>query len=124
MDTSTGTLVNSDADLDGLTVLDSYIQLGVNNSSTIAMVPSGKDVSNINIQRNFTYRLDTAGAVCLITLADTTTTNTGLVAYNQCRHSDTGGEILITATSEIMFYENYASGVAGKTGYLLPAADS
>ena len=123
-DTNGGTLVDVDGDIDGLTVLDNYLLLGVNSTSTVAMVVSGKDTSNVNIQRNFTYRLDTAGAICLITYADTTTTNTGLIAYNQCRHSDTGGEILATATTEIMWFDNYASGVAGKSGYLLPAADS
>jgi len=124
MDTSTGSLIDINGDLNRLTVLDCYIALGINSDlPAIAVVSTGKDVPNVNIQRNFTYRLETSGAVCLITM-DTTTTNDGFVVGNDCRHADTAGEILITTTTEIMFYENYASGVAGADGYLLPAADS
>ena len=123
-DTGTKSILNGDGDIDGLTILDSYIKLGINGVvPAMADMVSGKDASNVNIQRNFVYRLTADNSVQFIQ-ADTTTNNTGLVAYNHSRSADTAGESLVTATTEIMFYENYQSGVAGKSGYLLPAADS
>lgn len=123
-DTGTKSLLNGDGDMDGLTVLDCYIKLGINGViPAMADMTSGKDASNVNIQRNFVFRLTADNSVQFIQ-SDTTTNNTGLVAFNHSRSSDTAGETLVTATTEIMFYNNFQSGVAGKSGYLLPAADT
>jgi uncharacterized membrane protein YeaQ/YmgE (transglycosylase-associated protein family) len=43
---------------------------------------------------------------------------------NQCQHADVAAEILVTASSGFGFFGNLASGVAGASGYTLPAADS
>ena len=124
-DTGTGTLVDVDADINGLTVLDNIIDLGVNGVlSAVAEVAAGKDTTNINVQRNAITRLVTASAVQIITWADTTTTNTGLCADNALRTLDTAGELVMTAGSNVSFYNNKSSSAAGKGGYLLPAADS
>jgi len=123
--TGSGSLVDSDADIDGLTALDNYVNLGVNGVlSAVAEVPAGKDTTNINVQRNTITRLVTASAVQVITWADTTTTNTGLCADNELRTLDTAGELVTTAGSNVSFYNNKSSSVAGAGGYLLPAADS
>jgi len=124
-DTGTASLADVDADLDGLTVLDCYIDLGVNGVlSAVAEVIAGSDTTNINIQRNFISRLVTAAAVQVITWADTTTTNTGLCADNALRTLDVAGELVMTAGSNVSFYRNKSSSVAGAQGYLLPATDS
>jgi hypothetical protein len=124
-DTATTSLVNVDADLDRLTVLDCYIDLGVNGVlSGIAEVVSGKDLTNVNIRRNYVSRLVTASAVQLLTFADTTTTNTGILEDNRCRSLDTAGELLITAGTNISQYNNLSTSAVSASGYLLPAADS
>ena len=124
-DTSSGSVVNVDADLDGLTILDCYTNLGVNGVlSSLAEVAAGKDLTNINVQRNYCTRLVTGSAVQLITFADTTTTNTGLCADNFCRSLDTAGELIITAGTNITFMNNKTTSAIDKSGYLLPGVDS
>jgi hypothetical protein len=124
-DLSTGSVVNVDADVDGLTIHDSYVNLGVNGVvSCYAEVAAGKDLTNIDIQNNYATRLVTASAVGYITFADTTTTNTGLMKGNSWRSLDTAGELYTTAGSNITFIDNRATSVIDKSGYLLPAADS
>jgi len=123
--TGTGSLADIDADMDGFTVLDCTVDLGVNGVlSALGEVIAGSDTTNINIQRNNVTRLVTASAVQLITWADTTTTNTGLCSENIMRTLDVANELVMTAASNVSFYENVSSSAVGKSGYLLPAADS
>lgn len=124
-DTATTSLVNVDADVDRLSVVDCVFDLGINGVlSVIAEVASGKDLTNVNIRGNTCTRLVTASAVGLITFVDTTTTNTGVIAGNQWNHRDEAGELLVTAGTNIGFFDNKATAVIDKSGYLLPAADA
>ena len=124
VDLSTETLVDIDADLDGLTIIDSYINLGVNTSDlpSLGVVATGKDITNLRVLWNNIIRLNDANAL-LFTL-DTGTANTGVIAYNNIRHADIAAEFLVTTTTDIGFIQNYASAVADKSGYILPAVDS
>jgi len=124
-DLATTSLVNVDADIDRLSVVDCDINLGINGViSCIAEVAAGKDLTNCLIDNNRCTRLVTASAVGLITFADTTTTNTGTISNNKWTHRDTAGELLLTAGTNVNAFNNYATGVIGTSGYLLPAADS
>jgi hypothetical protein len=123
-DTATTSMVNVDADLDRLSVVDCYIDLGVNGVlSAIAEVAAGKDLTNVNWRGNYVSRLVAASAVQLATFVDTTTTNTGIATGNLCRSLDIAGELLIAGTN-ISQYNNYSTSVIDKSGYLLPAADA
>jgi hypothetical protein len=123
-DLSTTSLVNVDADLDQLMVHDCYIDLGVNGVlSTIAEVAAGKDLTNVDIRRNYSSRLVAASAVQLITFADTTTTNTGIMEDNRCRSLDVAGELLLSAGTNISQYNNTSTSVIDLSGYVLPAID-
>ena len=123
-DTGTGSLVNVDEDLDGLTILDCDVRLGVNGVlPCLADVAADKDLTDVNIQRNFTYRLVDGSAVTLIQVA-TTTANTGYIADNSSRHLDIADELTATAGTNFSFFRNKASGVIGLQGYLLPGTDS
>ena len=125
VDASTETLVDVDADLEGLTIHDCYIDLGVNGVlSTLAEVAAGKDLTNLDIRRNYSSRLVTASAVQLITFVDTTTTNTGIMESNRCRSLDVAGEIIVTAGSNISFYDNLTTSAIDKSGYILPVIDA
>jgi hypothetical protein len=124
-DTATTSMVNVDADLDRLSVVGCYIDLGVNGVlSAIAEVAAGKDLTNLSVMDNYVSRLTAASAVQLITFADTTTTNTGRCEGNRCRSLDVAGELIITAGSNISFYNNLTTSVIDKSGYLLPVVDS
>lgn len=125
VDAATTSLVNVDADLDGLLVHDCHIDLGVNGVlSAIAEIAAGKDLTNVDIRRNYVSRLVTASAVQLLTFVDTTTTNTGIIEGNHCRSLDIAGELLLSAGTNISLYDNKSTSVIDLSGYLLPAADA
>lgn len=125
VDTGTGSIVNVDEDIDGLTVMDCLVDLGINGVlSAIFECAAGKDTTNLNIRSNDIRRMVTASAVQLGTWVDTTTQNTGVVADNVMRCVDTDGEIVCTAASNLSYYRNFSSSVAGAGGYLLPVADA
>jgi|6_EtaG_2_1085325.scaffolds.fasta_scaffold01776_3 hypothetical protein len=123
-DTATTSLLNVDGDLDGLKVSNCYFNLGVNTSDLpiIAVVATGKDLSNAEIIGNRCVRLNDANP--LLITADTTTANTGVIARNHVRHLDTAAELLVTAGTNFGFFENYATAAVDKSGYILPAVDS
>jgi len=123
-DTATTSFLNIDADLDQLVVEDCYFNLGVNTSDLpiIAVVATGKDLTNVRIVGNECIRLNDANP--LLITADTTTANTGVVADNFVRHLDVAAELLVTAGTNFGFFDNKATAAVDASGYLLPAADS
>jgi hypothetical protein len=124
-DAATTSMVNVDADLDRLSVVGCYIDLGVNGVlSAIAEVAAGKDLTNITVMDNYVSRLVTASAVQLITFVDTTTTNTGRCEGNRCRSLDVAGELIITAGTNISYYDNLTTSAIDKSGYILPVIDA
>ena len=50
-------------------------------------------------------------------------TSTGIVARNYVSSLDTGSELISTATTGLVFFENYYTGVADASGKLWPAVD-
>jgi hypothetical protein len=124
-DVATTSLVNVDADLAGLKVHDCYIDLGVNGVlSAIAEIAAGKDLTNVDIRRNYVSRLVAASAVQLMTFVDTTTTNTGIMEDNRCRSLDILGELLLSAGTNISLYNNLSTSAVDLSGYVLPVIDA
>jgi len=123
-DTATSTMLTVVGDLDGLTVKDSYLNLGVNTNDlpAIAIVATGKDLTNVMIDSNDVIRLNDANA--LLITADTTTANTGIVKNNNVRHLDTAGELLVTTATNIGFFRNNATAAVDKSGFIIPAIDA
>lgn len=124
VDLATETFVDVDADLDGLVFTNNYINIGVNTSDlpAIAVVATGKDLTNLLVRECEISRLNDANPL-LITV-DTTTANTGIIRDCRVRHLDTAGELLVTAGTNIGFFDNKATAAVDASGYLLPAADS
>jgi len=123
-DLVTTSLLNVDADIDKLSIVDCYFNLGVNTSDLpiLAVVATGKDLTNVVITGNQCIRLNDANP--LLITADTTTANTGIIADNFVRHLDTAAELLVTAATNIGFFDNKATAAVDASGFLLPAADS
>lgn len=111
-------------DLDGYVFEDSYLNLGVNTSDlpAVAIVATGKDLTNLRVVGNDVIRLNDANP--LLMTMDTTTANTGIVADNKVRHLDVAAELLVTAGTNIGFFDNKATAAIDASGYLIPAADS
>lgn len=106
-------------------ISENYVQVGVNNNkATLLAIATGKLVTNLRCNDNQVFRLNTDTATGGLLITTDGTTNSGVICRNLCQHADTAAEILVTASSGFGFFLNYASGVAGASGYLLPAADS
>lgn len=124
-DTATESMVKMDGDNYRVTLLNNFVQLGVkNNTPALMAIATGKSVFNGNIGFNKVYRLNTDTATGAILVSTDQSDNSGLIYNNYAQHADTAAEILVTAASGFGVFENKASGVAGASGYTLPAADS
>ena len=126
IDTSTYSMVNVDANIDRLSILDCYVDLGINGVvSTFIMCDAGSSTTNLLIQGNYKSRLEADNSLQVGTFADTATAKTGLLKWNDCRSLDTAGELFLTATSNVHSDENYTTSVIDKSGYAsVPAVDS
>lgn len=125
-DLATLGLVKMDGSNINVVIENNDINVGVNNNvATIMAIATGKVVTGATrIVSNRVYRLNTDTATGGLLVTTDGSTNAGIIALNQCQHADTAAEILVTASSGFAFFDNKASGVAGASGYLLPAADS
>lgn len=124
-DTATVSMVKMDGTNADVTMDNNFVQIGVNNNKPALMnVATGKVVTNLVMTNNRVFRLNTDTATGAILFHTDGSTNSGIVANNFAQHADTAAELLITASSGLGTFNNYASGVAGASGYLLPAADS
>lgn len=124
-DLATLGMVKMDGTNASVRIEDNTVTVGVNNNvATLMAIATGKIVTSASVQRNKVYRLNTDTATGGLLVTTDGSTNTGVIADNYAQHADTAAEILVTASSGFGFFFNYASGVAGASGYLLPAADS
>ena len=124
-DTATLSMVKMDGTNADVTISGNLLTLGVNNNkASLVAIITGKILTSANISENRVYRLNTDTATGAILVTTDGSTNTGLIFGNYVQHADTAAEILVTASAGFGVFQNYASGVAGASGYLLPAADS
>ena len=124
-DTATETMVKLDGTNADVQLIGNYVQIGVgNNKAALLVAAAGKIVTALQIGHNKVYRLNTDTATGAILYHTDGTTSTGMIWDNRIQHADTAAELLLTASNSIGVFENRASGVAGASGYLLPAADS
>lgn len=124
-DAATLNLVTTTGTNNRISISNNHVNIGVNNNvAAILDAATGKIVTNVLIKDNIVYRLNTDTATGGIIYKTDGTTSTGIMCGNFVQHADTAAEILITASNSIGCFNNYASGVPGASGYLLPGADS
>lgn len=124
-DTATLSMVKLDGDNSDLKILKNFVSVGVNNNNaTLVAIITGKSAFNADISDNKVYRLNTDTATGAILVTTDQTDNSGIISGNLVQHADVAAELLVTASSGFGVFNNYASGVAGASGYLLPGADS
>lgn len=124
-DAATRSMVKLDGINADIEILDNFVALGVNNNKAALMeAATGKVANHMRMGRNKVYRLNTDTATGAILYHTDGTTSSGIVFENYVQHADTAAELLVTASDALGVFGNYASGVAGASGYLLPAADS
>lgn len=102
-----------------------------NNTVNLAATSGGefvtlaaKIISGAVIANNIHNVVGATGTTTGIFLTGSGTTSTGVVVGNIIASLDTTTELLFTAGTGLTYFENYYTGVADKSGYLVPAADS
>jgi len=124
-DTATLQMVKMDGTNARINISGNDLTLGVrNNTPALMAIATTKIVTASKFSQNTVYRLNTDSATGGLLITTDQSTNTGIVSHNHVQHADTASEILVTASSGFGFIDNRASGVAGASGYLLPAADA
>lgn len=107
------------------TIANNVIRLGVqNNYPSLILQATGKVNQQGVISGNRVMRLNSDTATGAILITTDSSSNRSILCDNYVQHSDTAAELLISASSGYGVFNNYASGVAGASGYLLPAADA
>jgi len=87
-------------------------------------IATGKVLTNALIDANRISLQQTTGVTTGILITTNGSTNSGWITRNFVQALDATTEILVTASSGFLFSQNYYSGTADASGYLLPAADS
>jgi hypothetical protein len=93
---------------------------------TGAVIPiaTGKILTNFLMAGNVFDLVMTSGVTTGILITTNGSTNSGVLCNNYVKSLDDTSEILVTASSGFIFYENYAAAAADTSGFLRPAADS
>lgn len=124
-DTATESMVKMDGTNADVVFDGNFLNLGVGNNKAAGItIATGKIVTSLMFTNNRVFRLNTDTATGGILIVTDGSTNSGFVAGNYIQTADTAGEVLVTASSGLGFFENRESGVQGATGYVLPTADS
>lgn len=124
-DTATESMVKADGTNADWQVTDNFVQLGVgNNKAALVAVATGKVITNLQMLRNRTIRLNTDTATGALLFSTDGSTNSGIVADNYSQHADTAAELIVTASSGLSLFQNYSSGVNGNSGYIIATIDT
>lgn len=123
--TTATTIIKMDGTNARLRVQGNYFaHLNVDDGGLFMIIATGKIVTDAEISDNIFNFLDVSSGTAGILITTNGSTNSGYIARNFVKHLDTTTEILVTASSGFIFFQNFASAVADKSGYLLPAADA
>ena len=141
----------TDNDADGLTVAGNYWQsLDVSPNAFVSILAAekrvliedndvfkdatndagqfvtlaAKIVTGFICRRNRLIIVGATGTTVGIFLTGSGTTSTGVVYDNFCASLDTTTELMFTAGTGLKYFRNEYTGVADKSGYIVPAIDS
>lgn len=121
---SNTTIVSMLGTNDRLRILNSYFAHNATTQGGLMIIASGKIATNADINGNVCNLVGSSGATAGIIITTDGTTNSGVLRSNLIQSLDATTEILVTASSGFIFFNNMYSAVADKSGYLLPAADA
>jgi hypothetical protein len=121
--TSNNTTINTGSTIDRFTAKGNNLNWAVQNDKPILIDVTTGILTNADIGENKAYRPNTTTAGgSLIKL--TGTTSTGWVYRNFVQTLTTTTDLLFTTSVGLGAFENRVSGVAGATGFVIPAVDS
>lgn len=101
-----------------------YLNLGVQNDVTAGVkVAAGKVCTNFVAVGNLISKLDTSNTAGIL-FGTNQATNTGILDNNRWVGLVAGTPLFAPASTGLGYGVNYATGVADKSGFILPAQDS
>lgn len=114
-----------DGNIDRLKIVDCQMYTGNATQDTPFLLSCGSKVlTGVRILRNKMQMVGHASTTTGLMIVNSSTTSNGFVCDNALKHLVTSGDIICNTGTKIFFDNNKLSGVADKSGYLLPAADS
>ena len=122
--TSNSCVIKMDGTNDRVTIKDCYFRHAAVTDAGLMPIATTKVVTNLIVDNNDMLFTGATGATTGTMITTDTSTNTGIIKNNRIQSLDATFEILVTASSGFVFFENKSSAVADKSGYLLPAADA
>jgi len=109
---------------DRIVVTDNVVFMDATNDVGHFITLAAKIVLEAEISRNVCAVVGASGATVGIFLTGSGTTSKGIVRHNRVSSLDTTNELLFTVGTGLVYFDNLYTGVADKSGYILPAIDS
>lgn len=119
-----GAVVSILGNLLRLSVCDNNVDKpGATNDAGHLITMSSKVCGGVRILRNTLTLISLSNQSTGTLFTGSSTTSSGICAYNLVAQIDTSTGLLATAGTKISFIENYMSGAVDKSGTVFPAAD-
>lgn len=122
--TTDGAVISVLGNLDRLLATDNYVDKAATNDAGHFMTIAALVIRAARVLRNQLNVVGSTGATVALFITGSSTTNTGMVAYNLVTSLDTTTALFITAAINLAVHENYVSGVVANSGTLYPTADN
>lgn len=114
-----------DGNVDRLNISDNIMYTGNATQDTPFLLSCGSKVlTGVRVIRNYCQMVGNASSSAGLFIVNSSTTSNGLVALNFLKHLTTSGDIICNTGTKLAFHNNYLTGVADKSGYVLPAIDA
>lgn len=107
-----------------LDISDNYCNMAATNDVGHFITLAAKIVKGVRIARNRLVVVGATSATVGIFLTGSGTTSNGIVENNYVSSLDTTGELIATAGTGLVFFENYYTGTADASGKLWPVVDA
>lgn len=114
-------IVKMDGTNDRLTIRNNYFAHSAVTAAGLMPIATGKVVTNAVIDANTINLVGATGVSTGVIITTDGTTNSGMISRNFVQSLDATTVILVTAGSGFRYNQNYYSGSADLSGYLLPA---
>lgn len=105
-------------------IADNHCNMAATNDVGHFLTIAAKVMTGIRVLRNSLVVVGSTGATVGVFMTGSSTTNTGIVAYNLVNSLDTTTELITTAALNLAMFENYYTGTITASGKLAPLVDA
>lgn len=119
-----GAFISVLGNLNRLNASDNFVNKAATNDAGHFLTVAAKVLLGAKVYRNTLNVVGATTSAVAVFATGSSTTNTGVLAYNLTTSLDTTAALFITAALNFAVHENYMSGVVAASGTLFPAADN